>query len=120
MSTTFGDDGLVDTSSTGSSRTYQSYVEEDTETGKRTTVTSYGNDGKREELSFTNRADERSKDETVTASGKDTTTEKGYRYSRAADKLEIIRALFADPSINDFLAVVYNDLDAVLTCPIFV
>lgn len=128
--TTYGDgtegSGLIDSTKTSTTRVYgnsetgEVYTDSVSETGKKKTTTSYGQDGKTIEKSFTNRKDARTGTNNETQSGRDTTSESGYRYNRATDKLAMIQALFNDPSINDFFEVVYADIDSVLTCPIFV
>jgi len=128
--TTYGDgsegSGLIDSTKTSTTRVYGNsetgtvYTDSVSETGKKKTKTSYGVDGKTIEKSFTARTDSRSGSNSETHSGADTTSESGYRYNRATDKLAMIQALFNDPSINDFFEVVYADIDSVLTCPIFV
>ena len=122
--TQFGDgtegSGVKDSTDTTTTRTYTNYKDEVTESGEKTVSKSYGADGKQTQKTFTNRKDTLSKTGTETYSGTDTETETGYRYLRSSDKLELIRALYSDPQINDFFEVVYNDIDTVLTCPIFV
>lgn len=128
--TTYGDgtegSGLIDSTKTSTTRVYGNsetgavYTDSVSETGKKKTTTSYGSNGKTIEKSFANRKDARTGTNNETQSGEDTTSESGYRYNRATDKLAMIRALFNDPSINDFFEVVYADIDSVLTCPVFV
>lgn len=128
--TTYGDgtegSGLIDSTETATTRTYGDsetqtpYSDAVSETGKKKTTTSYGTEGKTIEKSFGNRKDLRSGTDNENYSGDDTTTESGYRYNRATDKLAMLEALFNDPTINDFFEVVYADIDTVLTCPIFV
>lgn len=128
--TTYGDgtegSGLIDSTKTSTTRVYGDsehgtvYADSVSETGKKKTTTSYGQEGKTIEKSFDKRNDTRTVVDSEMQSGEDTTSESGYRYNRATDKLAIIQALFNDPSINDFFEVVYADIDSVLTCPIFV
>lgn len=106
--TTYPDGGLVDTDTRSTERTYTNYTETTTEIGTKSV-----------QKSFTQRTD------TSAITGSDTIgdtggyTESGYRYNRSADKLDLLSALYDSRVINDFFRVVYNDLDEVLTCPIY-
>ena len=115
--TTFGESGLVDSNSGAVTRLYNQYKEETTESGSRQTTTSYGENGKTETLSFTDRGDSREYDSTTTHSGTDSITESGYRLQSLVD--EYIK-LFTNGSLFDFLAIVYNDCDEVLASPYYV
>ncbi len=117
VSTSFGENGITDTESGGVERTYTNYKESTVQTGARTTQTDYGNTGKTNELSFTDRVDTTSIDETVSASGTDTVSSTGYKYDSLVSEYV---ALFMSADFIDFLAIVYNDCDEVLTCPFYV
>lgn len=117
VSTSFGENGITDTESGGVERTYTDYKETTTQTGARTTQTDYGNTGKTNELSFNGRTDTTSIDETTTASGTDTVTSTGYKYDSLVSEYV---ALFMSAEFIDFLAIVYNDCDEILTCPFYV
>lgn len=118
--TTYGQEGLKDTNSGGVERTYTNYKDEVTQTGSKTTTDSYGQDGKTVETSFDERSDTHTIEHGKTHTGTDTTTETGYRNLSLKDKLEFIRTLYTDPTINNFFEVVFSDMDSVLTCPIFI
>lgn len=117
VSTSFGENGITDTESGGVERTYTDYKESTVQTGSRTTQTDYGNTGKTNELSFTSRVDTTSIDETVSTSGTDTVSASGYRYDSLVSEYV---TLFMSADFIDFLAIVYNDCDEVLTCPFYV
>lgn len=117
VSTSFGTDGITDTESGGIEREYNNYKESTVQTGSRMTQTDYGNAGKTNELSFNQRKDETSLDETTTTSGQDTISQNGYKYdSLVAEYVD----LFMSAEFIDFLAIVYNDCDEVLTSPFYV
>lgn len=118
--TTYGANGLIDTNSGGVERTYTNYKDEVTQSGSKTTTDSYGQDGKTIETSFDDRSDTHTITHGKTHTGTDTTTEAGYRNLSLKDKLEFIKTLYTDPTINNFFEVVFSDMDSVLTCPIFV
>lgn len=113
-------DGLSDTTSGDVTRLYQNYKDEVTKTGSKTDTLSFGSDGRVDTHAYVNRSDEKTIGDEVTLSGTDEVTESGFKFNRSTDKLDLVRALFNDPSINDFFEVVYSDLDSILTCPIFV
>lgn len=114
---TYGEDGLQDNIESGTTRTYNNYKDELTETGEKTLSISYGNDGKTVETSFNNRTDTRTTSSSATDSGTDTVTETGYNYNSLVDEY---LALFAGAQYIDFLEIVYNDVDEILTCPFYV
>lgn len=116
VSTSFGIDGITDTESGGVERTYTNYRESTTQTGSRSTSTDYGS-GKTNELSFTNRRDSVSVDETEIQSGSDVTTQSGYKLNSL---LSEYLGLFMSAEYIDFLSIVYDDCDEVLTCPFYV
>lgn len=117
VTTSFGENGITDTESGGVERTYTDYKESTVQTGSRTTQTDYGNAGKTNELSFTERSDDTSYDETVTTSGTDSVSTSGYKYDSLVSEYV---ALFMSADFIDFLTIVYNDCDEVLTCPFYV
>lgn len=115
--TTYGQDGLQDSLESGTTRTYDNYKDEITESGEKTLTTSYGQNGKIVETSFDGRQDSRNISETVSNSGTDTETEVGYKYDSLVTEY---LTLFASGEYMDFLAIVYNDCDEILTCPYYV
>lgn len=115
--TTYGQDGLQDSLTSGTTRTYDNYKDEITESGEKTLSTSYGQNGKTVETSFDGRQDSHSISETVTNSGTDTETETGYKYDSLVTEY---MTLFTSGEYMDFLAIVYNDCDEILTCPYYV
>lgn len=119
ISTSFGQDGLKDENDGDIERLYQNYQDEVEEVGKKKLEIAYGIGGKTDELSFDDRIDSREYGSTVTNSGKDTTTEKGYLYRRDTLVSQYL-ALFTSAEYFDFLAIVYNDCDEVLTCPYYI
>ena len=116
VSTSYGNEGIVDANAGNVQRTYNNYHDTVTETGTKTRTTSYGSGGKVDELSFNNRSDATSSSGSVTASGTDTVTETGRDYSSL---IEQYLALFMNACSLDFLDIVYNDVDEVLTCPFY-
>lgn len=117
VSTSFGTDGITDTESGGIEREYNNYKESTVQTGSRKTQTDYGNDGKTNELSFNQRKDESSSDETITTSGQDSVIQTGYKYDSLVSEYV---DLFLSSDFIDFLAIVYSDCDEVLTSPWYV
>lgn len=117
LSTTFGENGLRDENSGNVQRLYENYKDEVKESGQKRLEIAYGANGKTDELSFNSRSDFRQTSESVSTSGADTDTEKGYKYDSLVNEF---LALFASNEYMDFLAIVYNDCDEILTCPYFV
>ena len=117
LSTTFGQTGLKDENSGNIQRLYENYSDEVKETGSKLLTIGYGQGGKTDELSFTNRSDSHVISESVTNSGTDTETESGYRYNNLVEQY---LKLFMSAEYLDFLAIVYDDCDEILTCPYFV
>lgn len=115
--TSFGQDGLRDEHSGNVQRTYNNYVDTNSITGIRSTSTDYGVNGKTNELSFDERVDNTESNETIGNSGTDAVTEIGYRYNSLIS--EYI-AMFESADMFDFLDIVYNDVDKILTCPYYV
>lgn len=115
--TTYGQDGLKDSLNSGTTRTYDNYKDEVIESGQKTLSTSYGIDGKTVELSFDNRRDSRNTSESVANSGSDSETQSGYKYDSLVDEY---LTLFAGAEYLDFLDIVFNDVDEILTCPFYV
>lgn len=115
--TSFGQNGLKDEHSGSVQRTYNNYVDETSVSGSKTSTTDYGTNGKTNELSFDSRSDNTTIDETVTHYGTDTVTETGYRYNSLIAEYS---SIFESADMFDFLDVVYNDVDKILTCPYYV
>lgn len=115
--TTFGENGLQDSIDGGTTRTYNNYKDELVETGSKSLSIDYGQNGKTDELSFDGRSDVTSIDETIKNSGEDSVTETGYNYKSLVEEY---LALFSSAEFLDFLAIVYDDCDEVLTCPFYV
>ena len=120
LETSYGVNGVKDENAGDMTRLYQNYSDTLSETGRKLTVTSYGDSGKTDTLSFSNRSDGETIDETVTHSGTDETTVKGVNIKRLTDKLDILKEMYENPRLFDFMEIVYSDIDSVLTCPIFV
>ena len=119
LSTTFGENVLKDENDGDVTRLYQNYQDEVEEVGKKKLEIAYGAGGKTDELSFDNRSDSREYGSTVTNSGTDTETEKGFNY-RHNTLVEQYLAMFTSAEFFDFLAIVYSDCDEILTCPYYV
>lgn len=117
MSTTFGENGLQDEESGSTTRTYDDYKDETVETGSRRNKTTFNNLA--DTLSYNNRQDSKSLSDSVTNSGKDTTTQVGFNIRRLSDKVEVLKLLYESPIIHNFFEVVYSDLDEILTVPVF-
>lgn len=116
-STSFGANGLRDEHSGNVQRTYNDYIDTNTVTGTKSSSTDYGVNGKTNELSFDNRSDITTTDDVVKNSGQDAETESGFRYDSLVSEYV---ALFESAELLDFLDIVYNDVDKVLTCPYYV
>lgn len=116
LSTTFGENGLKDENAGDVTRLYQNYKDEMTETGTKRLTISFPNGGKTDELSFNNRSDSESISKESQLSGKDTYTERGHRYN---DYIQQYLSLFSSAQMLDFLEIVFDDVDNVLTLPIF-
>lgn len=116
LSTTFGENGLKDENAGDVTRLYQNYKDEVKETGTKRLTISFPNGGKTDELSFNNRSDSESISKESQASGKDTHTERGHRYK---DYVQQYLAIFSSAQMLDFLEIVFDDVDNVLTLPIF-
>lgn len=119
LSTSYGQEGLKDANSGNIQRLYENYKDEVKETGTKQLEIAYGVGGKTDELSFDNRIDSREYGSTVTNSGTDTTTEKGYMYRRDTLVSQYL-ALFTSAEYFDFLSIVYNDCDEVLAGPYYI
>lgn len=117
LSTSYGENGLKDENAGNIQRLYENYKDEVKETGSKQTITSYGPGGKTDELSFANRSDTHSIIGSDTNSGTDSETETGYRYDNL---IEQYLTIFMSAEYLDFLAIVYDDCDEILTCPYFV
>lgn len=117
-STTYGQDGLKDEGESETTREYHNYHDKTTMSGSKSLSIDFGQDGRTNELSFNDRSDDTHIDETVTLSGIDTVEEVGYRYRRD-ELLQQYLALFQNANIIDFLEIVYQDVDNVLTLPVF-
>lgn len=117
LSTTFGENGLRDENAGNVERLYENYSDEIKESGEKRLEIAYGRDGKTDELSFNSRSDSHSISETLEDSGSDTETQKGYRYDSLINEY---LSLFMSSEYVDFLAIVYNDCDEVLTCSYYV
>ena len=117
--TTFGIDGLKDSIKGGTTRSYDNYKDKVTESGVKKIEISLGEDGKTNSLTFENRTTNRSTSDTVTNSGTDKVTETGYRYRRD-ELLQQYLTLFTSSNMIDFLEIIYNDVDEVLTLPIYI
>lgn len=117
LSTTFGENGLKDENAGDITRLYQNYKDEVKETGTKRLSISFPNGGKTDELSFNNRSDSETMSKTSSSTGKDTHTEVGHRYK---DYLQQYLAIFSSASMIDFLEIIFDDVDSVITLPIFV
>lgn len=120
LQTSYGEAGIKDTNSGDLTRLYQNYQDTVSETGRKLTKTTYGESGKTDSLTFNNRSDSESIDETVEHSGTDTKRVTGYNIRRLSDKLDILKEMYSNPLLYDFFEIVYSDIDLILTCPIFV
>lgn len=116
LSTTFGENGLKDENAGDVTRLYQNYKDEVKETGTKRLTISFPNGGKTDELSFNSRSDSESISKESQASGKDTHTETGHRYK---DYVQQYLSIFSSSQMLDFLEIVFDDVDSVLTLPIF-
>lgn len=116
LSTTFGENGLKDENAGDVTRLYQNYKDEVKETGTKRLSISFPNGGKTDELSFNNRSDSETMSKTSFNTGKDTHTEVGHRYK---DYIQQYLAIFSSASMIDFLEIVFDDVDSVITLPIF-
>lgn len=115
VETSYGD-GLQDASTGTGSRTYNNYSDTVTETGSKRIRTSFGSAGKTDTLSFSNREDSHILDITDTHSGTDTITEVGYRYKSL---IEEFTGIFMSAQYLDFLSIVFDDCDEILTSPFY-
>lgn len=120
LQTSYGENGIRDANAGDVSRLYQNYQDTVSETGRKLTKTTYGASGKTDSLSFNNRSDSETIDESVVHSGTDEKTVIGYNIRRLSDKLDILKEMYTNPLLYDFFEIVYSDIDLVLTCPIFV
>ena len=115
--TTFGENGLVDKTSGGTTRSYDNYRDDVTESGEKTLQISYGQNGRRTENEFANRSDATASSSTFANSGADTETETGFRYNSLIDEY---MKIFMSSEYLDFLSIVFDDCDEVLTCSYYV
>ena len=116
---TFGQDGLKDTTNSGTTREYTNYKEEETRVGVKTVTTDYGEEGKQTETSFNDRVDTTTVNQSVTNSGTDTDTTTGYRFTAGRTKADVMNLFFGNPALTGFFEQVYDDIDQILTLPIF-
>lgn len=118
VSTTFGENGLKDENAGDVERTYQNYKDEVQESGSKLLTIGFGQNGKTDTLSFDGRSDTREYSEDNELSGTDTITEEGYNYRRD-EYLQQYLSLFSSAGMIDFIEIVFDDVDNVLTLPIF-
>lgn len=117
--TTFGQAGLQDKVSGGTTRSYENYKDSVTESGAKSLEISYGENGITNETGFNNRIDDTESSGSKSWTGTDTITETGFKYRRD-ELLQQYLALFSSANMIDFLEIIYEDVDNVLTLPIFV
>ena len=120
--TTYGENGLIDANSGSLTRRYgvdegdTGLVTEVVENGSKTITKSYGQGGKSKELSFTQRKDERDITDETTHSGTDTETYSGHNHKSLTEEM---LKLFESAKMFDFLGTIFDDVDEVLTLPVF-
>lgn len=120
--TTFGENGLIDTNSGFVTRRYgvdegdEGLVTQVEESGEKSITKSYGQNGKARELSFTGRKDERDIEIWVNNDGKDTEENTGFNHKSLVTE---VLMLLESEKMLDFLNIVFDDVDEVLTLPVF-
>lgn len=120
--TTYGTDGLADTNSGSVTRRYgvddgdEGLVTEVEESGEKSITKSYGQNGKSKKLSFTGRKDERDIDTQVDNEGSDTEEYTGFNHKSLVTE---VLMLLESAKMIDFLNIVFDDVDEVLTLPVF-
>lgn len=117
VSTTYGDTGLQDADKGDVTRVYNNYSDETVESGSKRLQIDYGNAGKTDTLTFDGRKDQTDSTNTVINSGEDEVTITGQK---GVDNVSQYINLFENAYMLDFLEIVYNDLDNILTCPYYV
>lgn len=112
-----GVNGMTDSGTDSSSRSYNNYVDEVSETGTRRTSRTFGTGGRTSQTSFNGRSDTDTFSESWGNTGKDTSTEVGYKYDSLVNEY---LTLFTSAQYINFLEIVFSDCDEVLTCPFYV
>ena len=115
--TSYGDDGLKDSETSGNTRTYTDYKDVLTESGGKNnnSIHSGTENNKRNETE--NKSDTHVTSGSDVNSGVDTVTETGRKYDSL---IEEYLTIFMSADYIDFLEIVYADCDKILTCPFYV
>lgn len=117
LETSYGESGLKDVNSGDTTRLYQGYNDVIMQTGRKRTT---DDNTKSDTLSYDERTDTASHSNSEVHSGTDVKTVQGYNIRRLSDKLDILKEMYENPVLYDFFEIVYSDIDAILTCPIFI
>lgn len=114
--TTFGEEGLKDAETSGSTRSYKDYKEATVESGEQLSNSIASGDEHTDTTESGTKVDDRQITSSEQASGRDVITETGRDLKSLVDEY---LTLFMSADILDFLAIVYDDCDNVMTCPFY-
>ncbi len=115
--TSYGEDGLKDSETSGNTRTYTDYKDALVESGNKENQTIRSNSGSNKRNEVENKSDSRVISGHDVNSGIDTVSETGRKYDSLINEYLTI---FMSAEYIDFLEIVYADCDKVLTCPFYV
>lgn len=115
--TTFGEDGLKDSETSGNTRTYNEYKESTVENGVRHNISVGSGNEDNKKNTAENKYDSRDISSTEINSGRDVVTETGRDLKSLVDEY---LALFMSTDYLNFFEVVFDDCDSVVTSPFFV